>query len=72
MRIDWPYCVRSSKNRHKEEEGFHDFKKLDVIVSDHDSEHQLFKHFLNSMLVIDPKKRPSASELLEHAFLKKD
>ena len=67
MRLRWPAAATRSSTRHNVEY----FNTLDKLIDDRWGQmHLLFKDFLKFMLKIDPQKRPSASECLQHAFLR--
>ena len=66
-RLKWPQAAR------KRESVTHVEQMLlleDIIPDEHGAEHVQFRDMLKQMLVIDPVKRPTASEILRHPFFR--
>mmetsp|Transcript_6132 Transcript_6132/g.10420 ORF Transcript_6132/g.10420 Transcript_6132/m.10420 type:complete len:102 (+) Transcript_6132:564-869(+) len=68
MRLDWPRCAskRGSVSQWRQ------MKKLrDLVQTQASPSHLEFLKLLESMMVVDPKERPTAQACLEHEFFKR-
>mmetsp|Transcript_95443 Transcript_95443/g.131262 ORF Transcript_95443/g.131262 Transcript_95443/m.131262 type:complete len:143 (+) Transcript_95443:1904-2332(+) len=69
MRLNWPQVARKKESVYHVEQ----MPMLnDIIWDSFGPEHRQFRSLLEFMFIIDPDKRPSAEECLNHAFFEKE